>query len=99
MEKKKPIPELEIKPFDARGYASEQSWYFLKYPAPFEGYKARWLIVRRYCANGDTWYGVRASFPDSHEKGLDLIPNEIKLAKEAISRIKKNWKKYLEPTN
>ena len=97
--KKTPLPKLKIEERRAFGSEAEQEWYFLDYPGEYQSYNGRWTIVRRYMANGDTWWGVRATFGDTHENGLKLIPAELKIATQALKEIKRNWKKYLHSTD
>ena len=62
--------------------ARERAWLFLDY-GDWELGRYRWVIVAR----ADEWIGVRA-VGDTHERGLDLIPHEMELAKAAIAEIR-----------
>lgn len=90
---KKVKPQLRIRSKRAYGNEAEQSWYFLGYSEEYNSYEERWVIVRRFCRNGDVWWGVKHN-TETHEKGIDGIAEEMKLAKQAIKILKEIGKNY-----
>ena len=92
--KKKQIPKLKIRPYRAYGNEAEQTWFFLNYPDT-PSYECRAYILRKYSADGSSWFGLKMAW-DTHENGLPMMIEEIKLAKKAIVILRKSWKKYLQ---
>ena len=85
--------QLKIIPQRAFGYKAEQTWYFIQ-NIDNPHFIQRAVILRKYCANGSVWFGIR--FQEiTHENGLPMLIEEIKLAQKAIKILRKSWKKYL----
>lgn len=89
-------PFLKIRPRYAYGSENSQSWYFLGYKKKSDRILSeRAYILRRYCNDGDVWWGIAWEIP-THENGFTKIEKELDLARQAIEILKKDWQLHLQ---
>lgn len=77
---------------------SEDAWFFLDYGKDGDNLNKRWVILH-WKNDGHDWWGVRATFPDTHESSIENITTEMLLAKKAIKIIKKQLKQLEKEVN